>query len=121
MNNETKTIVESVVGTVLVVLFCLFCCGVFTGCGSDDVVSAPSRICYGKKLYYEDVCGNWAANHSIEEYMNEHIRDSLAKYYEGLCARWLVEGYDSLTNRYDQSHYLVDTREIVCLDDVTFE
>ena len=107
--------------------FCLFlmtCVLVFlallsTGCSVDDGVSAPDRICYGKKLYYEDVCGGY--NIPIGPSISESEYDSIVAYYNGLCAKWKEGGYDSTTAMYDQSHYLVDTRERVCLEDVTFE
>ena len=58
MSNDTKSFVESVVGIVLVVLFCLFCCGVFTGCGNADGVRAPSNMLYSYKgmVYYSAEC-----------------------------------------------------------------
>ena len=114
--------------------FCLFlmtCVLVFlallsTGCSVDDGVSAPNRICYGKKLYYDAVCfpsftGIRMFDFDDGQVHTEAEYDSLKAYYDGLCARWMAEAYDSTTAMYDQSHYLVDTRERVCLDDVTFE
>lgn len=56
---DITSIIGYILGCVLVVLFCLFCLGWFTGCSGDNGTSAPSRICYDKELGYSDVNGKY--------------------------------------------------------------
>ena len=106
--------VKPLQGESIMKKFCLFlmtCVLVFlallsTGCSVDDGVSAPNRICYGKKLYYDDVCSKLT------------VVDTLRVSYDSLCGRWLEESYDSLSAMYDPGYY-IEVRE--CMDDVTFE
>lgn len=75
-----------ILGCVLVVLFCLFCLGWFTGCSGDNGTSAPSRICYDKELGYSDVNGKY------KEYYGEWIEAAcVGVRIDGDCTRYDIE------------------------------
>lgn len=92
MSNETKSFVESVVGIVLVVLFCLFCCGVFTGCCDDGRPRGPKPDYIIKVCSLGDTDGSTCVTIDAKDY-SIHTPYISIKTLDGELLRYNWEGW----------------------------